>query len=314
MSVSVIIPLFNKREYIDRAIDSVLRQTITDFELIVVDDGSTDAGGDVVRKYTDRRIQLIVQENAGVSAARNRGAVESHGNWIAFLDADDEWYPCFLERSLEFLTQHPTVHAVFSDLFLKKLGRRHNPPDAGGTGIVDDYFEMAVKCNGYPVSFCAVVLDRDVFWQSGGFPPGVAYGEDIDTFNRIVLHTQVGYISEPLVIYHNEVMGAEKEFNRLGYPYPMTVVTLRRIELRYLSNKHRQSIKNYIGFMLLAYANNQIAVGKIEKALSVLLLDICAMLPIWKRYFRCWKFLLTSCCPRKIRRCFRSLKNIVHAT
>jgi glycosyltransferase involved in cell wall biosynthesis len=96
-AATIIIPLYNKRSYIGRALDSVLHQSFQDFEIIVVDDGSTDNGAEVVKSYDDPRIRLIRQENKGVSVARNTGADRATADFIAFLDADDEWMPRQLE-------------------------------------------------------------------------------------------------------------------------------------------------------------------------------------------------------------------------
>ena len=95
-AVSVVIPLYNKDKYIARALDSVFGQTCQDFEVIVVDDGSTDNGAEIVRSYKDRRLRFIRQANAGPGAARNHGIQESRAPLLAFLDADDEWLPEFL--------------------------------------------------------------------------------------------------------------------------------------------------------------------------------------------------------------------------
>lgn len=101
--ISVVIPLFNKGPYIARTLDSVLKQTFQDFKVIVVDDGSTDDGAEIVRGFDDPRIQLIQQPNQGESVARNRGVDESLSDFVAFLDADDEWMPKHLETILKLI-------------------------------------------------------------------------------------------------------------------------------------------------------------------------------------------------------------------
>lgn len=105
--ISVIIPLYNKGKYIVRALDSVFAQTYQDFEVIVVDDGSTDNGLEIVQQYRDSRLRLIRQANAGPGAARNRGLKASKAPFVAFLDADDEWLPEFLEVSVSSLKSQP---------------------------------------------------------------------------------------------------------------------------------------------------------------------------------------------------------------
>src|SRR5690348_923784 len=115
MKVSVIVPVFNKAPFVSRAIESVLIQHFTDFELIVVDDGSTDYSIDIVSSYEDERIRIIRQCNRGPGAARNTGIKHAKGDFIAFLDADDEWLPNYLSESVRLLeTAHPSTAAVVS--------------------------------------------------------------------------------------------------------------------------------------------------------------------------------------------------------
>lgn len=106
--ISVVIPLYNKAHTITRSLTSVMRQEFTDFEVIVIDDGSTDNGRDIIlSNFQDSRIKVIPQQNAGVSAARNRGVTESHGDYIAFLDADDEWHPQYLSYIVRAISRYP---------------------------------------------------------------------------------------------------------------------------------------------------------------------------------------------------------------
>ena len=107
--VSVIIPVYNSEPYIAQAIISVLRQTYNNIEIVIVDDGSTDRTGEVIRNFDDARIKYLYQNNHGVSHARNRGLEISRGEFIAFLDSDDRWVPKKLHRVNELINQHPHI-------------------------------------------------------------------------------------------------------------------------------------------------------------------------------------------------------------
>lgn len=115
--VSIIIPLYNKERYIARAVESVFAQTFRDFELIVVDDGSTDSSPELVMAYLDPRLRLVRQRNMGPGFARNRGIEESTATYVTFLDADDEWLPSFLDRYLQALTANPECDYVVGPYF-----------------------------------------------------------------------------------------------------------------------------------------------------------------------------------------------------
>jgi len=118
--VSVVIPLYNKAPYIARALASVITQTCQDFEVIVIDDGSTDGGAEIVRRLDDTRIRVIRQENRGVSAARNRGIESARTDFIAFLDADDEWTPTHLEALLRLRDRYPHAGAYGTAYLIKR--------------------------------------------------------------------------------------------------------------------------------------------------------------------------------------------------
>lgn len=110
--VSVVMPLYNKASYVERALKSVFAQTLEDIEIIVVDDGSTDEGPALVERLVDSRLRLLKQTNAGPGAARNRGLREARADYVAFLDADDRWLPEFLDDSVAILERYPSAAAV----------------------------------------------------------------------------------------------------------------------------------------------------------------------------------------------------------
>ena len=204
-TVSVVIPLYNKVRHIRRAIDSALSQTHPDFELIVVDDGSTDGGGDVVRQIADSRIRLITQKNAGSSAARNRGIQEASCQLVAFLDADDEWRPHFLETVLDLWRRYPDAGAFATAYESSKedLCRRPNFAncvEAVEGGLLPDYF-VAVR-GGKPVWSSAVMIPKCVFDEVGDFPVGVKRGEDLHMWTRIALRYRIAWSPRAGAVYH----------------------------------------------------------------------------------------------------------------
>jgi glycosyltransferase involved in cell wall biosynthesis len=205
--VSIVIPLYNKASHIRRALDSVLAQTVRAYEIIVVDDGSTDGGGDVVRTYADPRVRLVTQANAGVSSARNRGVWEASGELIAFLDADDEWLEDFLETVLQLRERFPEA-AVWGTAYLRMEadgGIQRNPSDTehggGRDGFLVDLFRFSVRyhqpCNCSSTMFCKVAL-----LKVGGFPCGLARLEDTNTLFRLALRYPVAYCPVPKSVYH----------------------------------------------------------------------------------------------------------------
>ncbi len=209
MKFSIVIPLYNKAPYIQRALDSVLAQTVQDFEIIVVDDGSTDDGATLVRSYTDPRIGLIQQANAGVSAARNRGIAESRAGLIAFLDADDAWDKDFLEQ-ISFLTEEYPAAGLFTTSYRMFDGFNTQYPQIknltippGGCGILINYLKVML---GYPPFYtCSAVASKEILQKVKGFPIGVTHGEDLDTWLRICLDAPIAFMYSHPVIYFTDL-------------------------------------------------------------------------------------------------------------
>jgi len=199
--VSVIIPTYNRREYVQEAIDSVLAQTYPHYEIIVVDDGSTDGTGDVLKaKYGDR-IRYVWQENQGESAARNRGIEMARGEYIAFLDSDDLWMPEKLEKQVAFLEAHPDVGAVICQaLAIDAEGsqREGMPVLGGGLKLEDLSIERLLYKNSAVGPGTVLVSRRCLVQEIGGFDVSIRYGEDWDFVLRLRLQTGIGIVPEPL--------------------------------------------------------------------------------------------------------------------
>ena len=217
-TISVVIPLYNKEKYIKRALDSVRAQTFDDFEVIVINDGSTDNGPSIVEQYNDPRIKLINQENAGVSAARNRGIKEAKADLIAFIDADDEWLPEFLETVIRLRDRYPEAGAYATAYEIQKRNEdvyspkyKHIPP-VPWEGIIPNYLRsvLAVPI----VCSSAVAVPKDVFSDVGGFPLGEYLGEDGDMWLRIALKYPIAFSSRINAIYHKDAHGRAC-FNRM---------------------------------------------------------------------------------------------------
>lgn len=206
--ISVIIPLYNKGKLIERALDSVFSQTYQDFEVIVVDDGSTDGSADFVRAYQDCRLTLISQDNSGPGAARNHGVQKSRGEYLAFLDADDEWLSGFLEESVLALDSNPDCQAVASNFFLgpEKLNRFEMFGDFtfqdGLWDVQGNEIEYLIK----PLSSSSTVFRKEAYLKCGGFYDKERCNCGEDVFLEVVFMFNYSlYINTtPLAWYHIE--------------------------------------------------------------------------------------------------------------
>jgi glycosyltransferase involved in cell wall biosynthesis len=216
-SVSVVIPLYNKARHIRRTIESVLAQTYRDFELIVVDDGSTDGSRAEASQRVDPRVRVLSQKNAGECAARNRGIQESSCDLVAFLDADDEWLPSFLDTVMGLRARHPEAGAYATAYcFCENEKRREvnfcGCPQTPEGGLIDDYF-LAACLGDPPVCSSCIMIPKAVFAKAGGFPVGVGTGGDLDTWARVALRYRVAWSKVLGAVYHlsadNRVAGSE---------------------------------------------------------------------------------------------------------
>ncbi|OGP51102.1 MAG: glycosyl transferase [Deltaproteobacteria bacterium RBG_13_43_22] len=194
--VSVIIPTYNRSSFVMEAVDSVFKQTFGNFELIVVDDGSTDGTAEFLSRYQGGFIYTF-QNNQGVSTARNRGLQMACGKWIAFLDSDDLWLPGKLEAQIRFLSKNPGAMICQTEEIWIRNGRRLNPGKKHQKISGDIFAPSLLLCL---VSPSAVMIKREVFERVGYFDEGLPACEDYDLWLRISAHFPVFLIDQPLVI------------------------------------------------------------------------------------------------------------------
>ncbi len=215
MKFSVVIPLYNKAPFIGCTLDSVLAQRWSDLEVVVVDDGSSDPGPDIVaaRARTDRRVRLIRQTNAGVSVARNRGIAEARGQWVAFLDADDWWHPDLLSTLVELAQACPEAETLACDLAFVPHDDQHWPPAWSvpqgplPIEVIDCLPRRWMQGPTLSSSSTAVRRDRLLQMQPC-FPPGETQGEDLDLWFRLAEAAPVAMVHRPLAAYRIELAGS----------------------------------------------------------------------------------------------------------
>ncbi len=205
--ISIVIPLYNKREYISRAVSSVLNQNVGNFELIIIDDGSQDDGKSIVQAINDKRIRIVCQSNQGVSSARNRGIAESNSDLIAFLDADDEWLPGFLKSILSLREKYPTVGAYGTSYQIKvRQGKTYHPKfdgiPQGWEGLVPSYFRASL--GSHLLSSSSVAIPKRIFQEIGVFHVNKKLGEDLDMWLRIALKYQIAFSNIEQAVYHQD--------------------------------------------------------------------------------------------------------------
>lgn len=220
MKISVVIPTYNRRTQVLRAIDSVLAQTVPVDEVIVVDDGSNDGTSGVLRSRYGSRVKVLSQENGGAPAARNHGIREAQGEWVAFLDSDDIWVSTKIERQFKALAELGGEFGVcFTDSLPdgdpgKTVSRfRETGLEGGPTfGVLDDPAAWIIAWRN-PFCTPSILIRRSLLRDAEGFDPILVLGEDTDLFFRLSFKTRFCYVAEPLVRIDrdpNRELGLEK--------------------------------------------------------------------------------------------------------
>jgi glycosyltransferase involved in cell wall biosynthesis len=282
---SVIIPTYNRASFITKAVDSVLRQTFSDYEIVVVDDGSTDTTRQALQQY-GKKITVVHQANTGVSAARNRGVRNANGKWIAFLDSDDEWKENYLSRQLEHIRSNPNViafitnalnihpggvsHTHFKNTMLKKFGVR--------TFIrIRRPFRAIMNHPHWYLQ--SMVVRRDILLRSRLFDTSLTIAEDLDVIARLALEGQFGFDKEVLVKIYRRTEPVSHHLTSVGGTvqackfFAKVFVDLRRdprlkpVERLTLA-KVSSANQRQLGNLLLAQADARQARASYKQALT----------------------------------------------
>lgn len=278
MQISVVIPLYNKRETIVKAVESVLHQSFQPVEIIIVDDGSTDGSVQVLCEQKSSLIKIITQTNQGVSAARNTGIAHATAPWVAFLDADDNW-------DKEFLSVIASLHHTYPDADVLATAYRFIYMDGKiesitlhnltfeGKGIMDNYFQVAATSHP-PICSSAVVVSKAACAAVGGFPVGIKSGEDLITWAklsvkyRIAYDTSIGanYIHQPSNLGVSKIREQANDF--VGDQ-------LRKLSHEMVDSSLNDQLKQYLGrwmkskaIIFLEIGENTLARNKALEAMS----------------------------------------------
>lgn len=278
----MVIPLYNKQAHILDTIESVLAQTVDIDEVIVVDDGSTDQGGWIVRERQYDNVRVIRQKNQGVSAARNHGIKASKGDYVALIDADDSWSPHFLAE-LESLIQAFPEADLFATSYMTKVGdSEYLQPKLSNRlcdtrpHLLDNYFEVASRGD-LPFIASSFAIDRKMFDYGYQFPEGEPLGEDQSLYSEIALNGQIAYSPRQLAYYRIDAENRACINNVPKKECPFSQRLYRVCNEDFIDNTTRNDILRYTAAHLLHLAKLNARSGHYREALT-LLNDI-----------RCWK-------------------------
>lgn len=307
MLISVVIPVYNKENYIANTLNKVLMQTYTDFEILVVDDGSTDASENIVKSFSDSRITLIKQQNQGVSVARNTGIKHAIGEFIALLDADDYWAPNFLEEMVNAINHYPEFDifaagrtSVFDNQSLRYY--HYLLPKEGETAQID-YIKIIASYLP-PLNSSNGVIKKETFMQSGGFSPGQKNHEDHTLWLKMMTTRNLIFVNKPLCFYLKNVPESASGNALRFVDYCQYLRTIKETALQISPERHLFFKRYYNQFIIFSFIRYQDGFSKMEQNEIATL--VAPMLTSWNSLV----FKLTKALPSGfVYRCIRFIKN-----
>lgn len=282
--VSVVIPTYNRANKVRKSVESVLAQSFTDLEVIVVDDGSSDETGQTLQHEFGDRIRYYFQPNQGVSVARNKGIAEGKGEWIAFLDSDDLWEKEKLEWQLKALDRFgPECGACYTDVqFFNHSETRTmfqlaegNYRHVDAMGVNGDVLRLLVKPGGAGMVVClsSILARKDAIKKTGGFDPSLLYSQDSEFMFRLAMLTGFCYVNRPLVLFdrspvEDRHVGVSSAWNKLEFFLSDSQLRLERL-LRLTEaqpNAIRNLVRHQLGAIHSGWVNCYLVTGQYGKA------------------------------------------------
>ncbi len=264
--VSVIIPTYNRREFITIALNSVVAQTFQDYEIVVIDDGSTDGTREVLAPY-QHVVRYFYQENRGIAAARNRGIREAQGEYLAFLDSDDYWLPSKLERQIACFKANPHFGMVAtrcSSITPQGTFRKRNRPGTSGWILQDLFTANFIRTS-------SAMVTRECLNTTGLFDESLPECEEYDLWLRIAAHYPIGFINEPLTVYTDNPRGVSTDslFGRLQRLRVLEKEYLRERIPPALYRKRMASNYHYLGRHYLNRGNHAEAKRYLKRSVAL---------------------------------------------
>lgn len=259
--ISVIIPLFNKGFIISKTIQAVLAQTYADFEVILINDGSTDNSFEIASQFSDKRIHLFQQENKGAAAARNLGIERSNGEFIAFLDADDYWFPNHLEELVNLAEQFPNCGSYCSRYQIKNTEKTISTPVFNGisknfNGIVANYF---ASNHPYKINITLnQIIPKKILLEMNCFTPGVTNGQDLELWTKIAIKYPIALNNKTTAIYNYYLPNTLSK---------KSIKTMTLMDFNQFKEQEKQNLdlKRFLDFHRIFYAKHYKIVGNNDK-------------------------------------------------
>jgi glycosyltransferase involved in cell wall biosynthesis len=269
--ISVIIPTFNRANFITKAIDSVLAQTYTNYEIIIVDDGSTDNTKDILKPYLDK-IRYIYQPNSGVSAARNVGIMTAIGKWIAFLDSDDRWHVKKLEMQMHLILNN-NIKVCFSDVIVEhETGLIDISFSIEGhkNRVFDDPFDLILDITTCPM-LSTMIIEKLLLMSNGCFDENMKVAEDTKLIYDLALETNFGYINCPLTIFNRDqkrdgLMNEDIKTINLLKTYHLEILSTAYEKMPQHNKKNARRLKRMLSHYLSLKAVDLCIIGDYKKA------------------------------------------------